>query len=202
MEIINITKESKSYEHIDSLIIIVAALATAIEYRNCGVAKYNLGDYIVVEGNSTNKMIRFPLFGPLEAALVNKKLDLIEIIIQDIEPSPNKYDKTIDVLNKTMEYIFLPLLLDFYERYRNLAELKFGKYKSSPEAWSDSWQMAWVVRNAIAHNHKIDFIEKNPKPKTWSGITISKEDQGKPLDFFFNFADLIILLFEMEKDLE
>ncbi len=101
-----------------------------------------------------------------------------------------------------MGYIFSPVFLDFYERYLDQAEQKFGKFKSTPDKWPDSWQFAWVIRNAIAHNYKIYFKEEDPKPTTWLGITISKDEQGIPLENLFNFADLIVLLFAMEKDLD
>ena len=202
METINITKQNKSYEQINSLVITLAGLATALEYRNKGEARYNPGDYIIVEGKSTNKMIGFPLVGPVEAALKNRRLETIQITIENLSPSPNKYEKTVDVLKRTMDYIFSPILLDFYERYLCQAEQKFGKYKSTPDTWPDSWQFAWVVRNAIAHNYKIHFDKKDPKPKSWFGITISKEHQGVPLKNLFNFADLIVLLFAMERDLD
>ncbi|MEY5068436.1 MAG: hypothetical protein RLZ47_298 [Bacteroidota bacterium] len=202
METIKITKQSRSYQQIDSLVIIVAALATSLDYRNQGAANYNPGDYIVAVGKSTNKMVRFPIFGPVEAALINKKPDQIAIVVEEIAPSKHNYNKTITVLSKTLDHVFLPFLIDFYESNIKEATGKFGDFKTNSESWPDSWQMGWVVRNAIAHNHKIDFRDKNSKPRTWSGVTISKENDGEPIADFFNSADLIILLLEMEKSLK
>jgi hypothetical protein len=198
MEIIKITKQNRSYEQFYSLTVILASIYTALQYRNSGAVFCNPKDPIVAEGSATNKMIEFPIFDIVEEVLRNVKRDCIEIVIKDFAPSPANYEKDIKVLDSTLNSIFLPFVLEFYENYAEEAKLKFGDNESHP----DSWRMGWVIRNAIAHNHKIDFRDKNSKPRTWSGVTISKENDGEPIADFFNSADLIILLLEMEKSLK
>jgi hypothetical protein len=197
METIKITKQNRSYEQFYSLTVILASLYTALEYRLTGAVVCNPKDPIIAEGSATNKMIEFPNFGIVEEILKNIKRDSIEIVIKDFAPSPHNYEKEIKILNSTLNSIFLPFVLEFYENYAEEAKLKFGDYKSHP----DSWRMGWVVRNAIAHNHKIDFRGRNSESRTWSGVTISAKNNGTPLSDFYNFVDLIILLLEMEKDL-
>ena len=62
--------------------------------------------------------------------------------------------------------------------------------------------MAWVVRNAMAHNGNIYFQNLNTLPINWNYVTITPLDQNKELKKFLNFTDTLILLFEMEESLK
>jgi len=59
MEEIIITKSSRCYSEIDSLIIVMAALSLSMDYKHSGKANYNPGDYLVAEGLSTGKWLGY-----------------------------------------------------------------------------------------------------------------------------------------------
>jgi len=105
----------------------------------------------------------------------------------------------ISVLEETIYYIFIPIFVNFYENNSNHFEELYG---NSYDLWPNSWRMAWVVRNAMAHNGNVYFKNLKTLPITWNSITISPLDQNKELKQFLNFTDTLILLFDMEESLK
>jgi hypothetical protein len=198
MTTFEVKKSSKCYTEIDSLIIIIASLAISFEYKISGKAIYNPGDCAVLEGLSSGKMIRLPLHGPVEAALKDLKPDLIEITIEDLEPTTKTYQVTTSALQKTINYIFTPFFVTFYENNYSEAETKFG---STHTTWPVSWRMGWIVRNVLSHNGKVFFKNLSTPPITWKGTVISPAQQNTPISNILNFTDTLLLLFDMETDL-
>lgn len=154
---------------------------------------------MVLEGLASGKMIRLPLFGPIETTIKNLKPDLIEITIEDLSPSTQKYEKNITILGKTIDHITLPHLIMFYESNLSDAEVKFGK--TNHAKWPASWRMGWVVRNALSHNNRIHYKTKETPPVTWNLLTVSPSMQDIPIGTLVNFTDIVLLIFDMENDL-
>lgn len=198
MEIINVTKQNRSYSEFDSLVIILASLYTALEYKRIGKADCNPGDSVLLEGLSSRKMIRMPLYGPIEAALNNLKPDLIEITIEDLVQSTQIYQVNISSLQKTINYICMPHFVSFYEANISEAENKFGETYS---IWPASWRMGWVVRNALSHNRKIYYKNPTTPAVAWRSATISPSMQDTPIETVMNFTDIILLILDMDNDL-
>lgn len=199
MQEIIITKSSRCYSEIDSLIIVMAALQLSLDYKHSGQANYNPGDYLVAEGLSTGKMVRLPIYGPIEAVIANKKPDEIRITVETLSPPQVRYATYTDALIQTINYIIMPYFVTFYENNSNDAIAKFG---SDFTKWSSTWKMGWVVRNALSHNGKIFFKNLSTPPIDWKGIVVTTSFQHKPLHDIFSFADILLLLLEMEEELK
>ncbi|MFH6960792.1 hypothetical protein ACHRV1_25630 [Flavobacterium aquidurense] len=198
MHTVVIKKGNRSYDQIDSLIIVIAAIAISFEYKIKNTAIYNPGDYVALEGLSTHKIIRLPLHGPIEAALQNLKPDTIEITVEDMAPTSTTYQVNTSALQNTIDYIFSPYFVAFYENNFSAAKTKFG---TDFITWPVSWRMGWIVRNALSHNQKIYFTNLSTPAITWKGVTISPNQQNIPLRNILNFTDILLLLFDMERDL-
>jgi len=198
MEEIIITKSSRCYSEIDSLIIVMAALSLSMDYKHSGKANYNPGDYLVAEGLSTGKMVRLPLYGPIEAVLMNKKPDQITLTVEKKSPPTVRYETHTDALKQTVNYIITPYFVTFYENNSNHAVSKFG---SDYKKWPSTWRMGWVVRNALSHNGKIFFKNLTTPAIDWNGIIVTTAFQHKPIHDIFSFADILLLLLEMETEL-
>ena len=199
MKRIIITKNSNCYEQVNSLIIIMAALAISLDYRKSGAAIYKPGEHIALEGMSIKVKIKLPLFGPIEAVLLNKKPTDINIEIVELDNIDESRKLVISVLEETIYYIFMPIFVNFYENNSSHFEELYG---NNYDLWPNSWRMAWVVRNAMAHNGKIYFNNPKTLPINWNCITISPIDQNNELKKFLNFTDTFILLFDMEESLK
>ena len=199
MRIITITNKSKCYEEINSLSVILAALAIALEYRKTGKAIYKQRDHIALEGHSLKEKIKLPIYGPIEVALIDKKPIEINIEIAKLDLVNQSGKLSISVLEKTIYFIFMPMFVTFYENNYKHFEKHFGKKYN---LWPDAWRMAWVVRNAMSHNGNIYFKDLNTSPINWNVVTISPLDQNKELKTFLNFTDTLLLLFDMEESLK
>jgi hypothetical protein len=199
MRIITITNKSKCFEEINSLLVILSALAIALEYRKTGTAVYKKGEHIALEGHSLKEKIKLPIYGPIEVALIDKKPIEIKIEIAKLDKLNQSSKLSIGVLEKTIYFIFMPIFVNFYENNISHFEKLYGK---SYDQWPIAWRMAWVVRNAMAHNGNVYFKNLKTLPITWNSITISPLDQNKELKQFLNFTDTLILLFDMEESLK
>jgi len=199
MDTYRVTKNSKCFSEIDSLLIVIASIAISFEYKLKGDAIYNPGDFAVIEGLSSGKMIRLPLHGPVEAALNGLKPDVIEITIEDMKPSTKTYQVKTSALQKTINYIFSPYFIAFYENNYSEAKQMYGKDFSK---WPASWRMGWAVRNALSHNRKVFYKDLTAEPIDWKGVVISPLLQNTPIETILNFTDMLLLLFDMESDLK
>lgn len=195
----NITPENKCYDNINSLVTSFASLYFALEYQRLGNVTCGPGDYVILEGLSSGKMLRLPIWGPIEAVLNNLKPNSIEITVEDLTPSTQKFINNITVLNKTIDHIILPHLIIFYENNISNAEIKFNKKNYSK--WPASWRMGWVIRNALSHNYCIHYKDKETPSVTWRLLEISPAMQGKPIEKIINFTDIMLLILDMENDL-
>ncbi len=176
----------------------MAALSLSMEYKHSGKANYNPGDYLVAEGLSTGKMVRLPLYGPIEAVLINRKPDQITLTVEKKSPPTVRYETYTDALKQTINYIITPYFVTFYENNLNYAINKFG---SDYSKWSGVWRMGWVVRNALSHNGKIFFKNLKTPDIDWNGIIVTTSFQHKPIHEIFSFADILLLMLEMEAEL-
>ncbi len=202
METIIISRADKSYSDINNLIIVIASYQIALAYITVGKADYKSGDDVRFEGLNSGKNIRIPVHGPVEFILEGKHPDEIHLTIEDsIEIKiAGKKGSHKDVLGN----ICMPAFLNFYENNLDMAISRFST--GSPidyNNWPASWRMGWVVRNALSHNKKISYSPKymNSPEIIWRGATVSPKNQDEPLENIVNFADILILLLDMEKDL-
>jgi len=200
MDTISISHDHCLFPEVNNLLIVVAGLATAMEYHETGSAIYEPGAYVTIEGLSTSRMIRLPLHGPIEAAMEDKKPDIIELTLEMSAPSREKYTTTTSGLKEVIEFIFMPYLVSFYEKTYQEAK---NKFTSDFNKWPEAWRMGWVIRNAISHDGNVFYKNLSTPGVTWRGLSVSPLNQGeRVLGKLMNTADLLILLIDMANDLE
>ena len=185
------------FEDINVLLIAVASLATAATLRVDGKAEFGAGDYVTIEGRHLDVRVRLPLHDPGEAAIADRRPDLIELAeLTGRDPERSYSTKTGGFANY-VDALFLPFLVSYFQRYR--AEVE-AKYKPDRLAWPPSWQMGWALRNAASHGG-VAFEHPGQKPVAWRGLSFGPSDEpGKSLLKLLNGADTLILLLEMDKD--
>ncbi len=193
-----ITTDNLCFDLISSLTISVASLCIAMMYTDDKTVKFSRGENVSLEGIATSKLIKFPLHGPLELALQNLRPESIEFTIEDIQQSNIQSNDLITVLKETTDNIFSPYFVIFYENNFQLAKDKYGTNYST---WPETWRMAWAVRNALSHDGRIYFRDLNYQPITWNNVTISPENQNEEIRQYINFADMVLLIFDMEDNL-
>jgi hypothetical protein len=110
MKIVRISQSNRSFKEINSLVIIMAALSTAFDVRLNRSTNYIPGANITIEGLTIRKIIRLPIYGPIEAAVQNLQPNFIELTILDnpkIKPEiPVKQDINISFLDTIKLHLF------------------------------------------------------------------------------------------------
>jgi len=147
-EIHHFTAESFAYEEVNTLLIAIASLVTASCYRVDGHARFNPGDYATIECLHLDARVRLPLYGPVEAAIARKKPDRVEIAVVPTRAAERTYAIETAWFQAYTRALLHPFILSCFERYRPSLDAQFPAGRT---AWPANWQMAWAVRNAIAH---------------------------------------------------
>lgn len=75
------------------------------------------------------------------------------------------------------------------------------------EQWPEIFRFGWAVRNAFAHDGKIDIRDKRNgvarRPVVWAGVSLTKADNGANIiGPILEPGDLINLLFEISDELD
>lgn len=114
-----------------------------------------------------------------------KKIDVGDI--NDIENNP--YQR---LFSNFMAQSFIC----FFEKIRRTAEIKFGNNKYQ---WPDIMKFGWQIRNAFAHDGKIN-ITKDNEIFNWKDVSFSKNDNGKQMIYNqLTTGDIVILMLEMDE---
>ncbi len=80
----------------------------ASEYLASGAVQFAQGDYVTVEAQHCRKKVRLPLFGPVQAALVGRKADVIELSVVSGTAQERIYAHRTNGLMSVMRRMFLP----------------------------------------------------------------------------------------------
>jgi hypothetical protein len=90
------------------------------------------------------------------------------------------------VLNQLHALIRAPfeLLQDYCEDYDKAATRRHLVETFHAAPW---YEFARLVRNAVSHNFRFDFSErdKHRMPITWHGITLTENLDGRPMNYEF-----------------
>lgn len=185
------------FNEFNHLLILTESLAVAASWQSQRNVCFQPGDVIALEcRHLAGSVVHLPLFGPVATAMSDKLPSIIQVSLKKTSSTP-VYSTWTGGLSGTIEAVFQPFFVNFYER--NAAEIssKFGKIDlCGPPVW----QMAWVIRNALSHNGCIHFSKPNHKPVSWRGLTLAPSDNGKKL--FHNLisaGDLVVMMLEMEE---
>lgn len=95
--------------------------------------------------------------------------------------------------------IIQSVFTDFYETQKSRVDTKWNGLLN----WHGTWQFAWLVRNALAHGGKINWIDQRVSSVTWKTITYNYTNHNNREIIFKEIAegDLIILIDEIDKAL-
>jgi hypothetical protein len=192
-----ITPEVHFFDELNTVVAATAAIGMSAELIVSGRVSFQPGDYITIVGLMREIRVRLPLFGPVHAALQDRRPDLIELtVLAGRDQGPN-FKHTTGGFRGLLNSLFQPFVVNYYEREVVHVRTKFGSDRTS---WPDAWQMGWLVRNAVSHSGGVHFKNAGQKPVVWHGCSISHSDQGKPvMGGVLNQADLIALLIDMEE---
>lgn len=194
-----INKSVGCFEDFNVLLIAISSVHVAANFHLGMVADCKPGDYCALSGRLlSDKEVRLPLFGPVESALKGLVPNVIQITVADISIALPQYQCNTSGFAGLIESVFQPFFVNYYERYLDGVRASFG---DSDTQWPASWQMGWIVRNAISHNGCVYFRNQGHAAVTWEGLTLSYADNGSRLIHnLLSVADLIILLLKMEED--
>jgi hypothetical protein len=200
-----LSQERPFSQEIYPLLISCSAIYIAASCRSNQGCASKPEDACVIDCRHINARVVLPLHGFIEHALGG--LPLVGMGV-GVLPGRRRAlsDPTLtsgfrDVFDRMIQ----PFLVNHFVRGRETIEKRHTEKRPS---WPSSWQMGWLVRNALSHDGKVYFESgkrgdqgrTTPKPVHWRGLEIRPEDQGTPiLGNLVSFGDLIILALEMEE---
>jgi hypothetical protein len=120
------------FDDVNVLLIAIASLATAATLRTDGRADFNAGDYATIEGRHLSARLRLPIHGPVEAAIANRKPDLIEVTELAGRDKERAYPTLTNGFATYVDSLFLPFLVSYFQRHRAHID---AKYKPDRLAW-------------------------------------------------------------------
>jgi hypothetical protein len=163
------------------------------------VSHWGENDSALFESRQFAVAVRMPLVGPIATMLQGRNPDGIELDVPRTSAiKPRRYMDVppVNVLNLTFRLI-APYLVEFYEDWKPWLNSSIGDYKS----WPNVWQFARIIRNAVAHN-RVKIDDQNFLPIAWYTLAYGPAQNGRLLSNDLSFADILILMFEMNDSLD
>ena len=191
------------YEEMLSVFTVCSAIYTAAQVHGLGSFSSSPSDGLVIECRHLKRAVVLPLHGFIELALHEKRPPGLGIGLLTNQLPRKHFQIQTNGFDTLFARVIHPYVVNLFERRRSANEARFSKSRLK---WTDSWQMGWLVRNALSHNGRVHFnLESQPEPKpvSWHGLSFDKNDQGRPLlGSLINAGDLIVLSIEMTEDLD
>jgi hypothetical protein len=187
------------FEHVNTLLIMLAALGHAASLMVGGNTHRDRKPVMRIGTGWPDLGFAVPLRGPLEHALAATLPEYIEIgIMTDAgelaKQLPNAKAQT-GQLNTTMAHIMSPVFLAFFDRYNVWARDEFGDVAK----WPLPLNFARVIRNAAAHNGKLDIRNPNAQPASWRGLTYGPSDHGREIiGTDIKLGEILALMFDVD----
>jgi hypothetical protein len=178
-----------------------AVYRAALHYSNQGQAP-ELNPSFVIQCKHIDYRIVIPLKGPFEAAIQNRPPESLYVGIVPGGKLTAIANPVVDTpaLLGLFEAAIQPCLINQFTRHIGEIRSTHSKHR---HLWPDAWQMAWCIRNGLAHGGCVTFSLKDdpdPSPVKWRGLSIDKSHQGKSiLGNLVNVGDLIALSIDMEE---
>jgi hypothetical protein len=187
------------HERLNTLLIVTSSIGIAAEAIKGAPVTLKPGEYVTVECAQTDKEIRLPFVGPVEAAIAGRIPDAIELDFLSKSASPQHVVKT-GGFAIVLASIVAPFLTDFYERHLDWLRKTCG---DDPYKWPEVWNFARVVRNSVAHGGTIHFTNQNAAAVKWRDLRYGPSDNGRTVLFNdMSVGDFITLMFEMNDELD
>jgi hypothetical protein len=193
-----VSKKTGFYGEICNLLVVLQGVALSTAYLLDEQADFAPGDYITVVAKHLDAKVRLPLHGPIEASILGREPDYIDITIVANKDEERSYSHTVKGLRRFVDVIFKLFIVGYHEAYKPEIE---RRYPAGRDQWPNAWQMSWAVRNAVCHSGSVFKNSKSESPKmvSWRGIEHRLEDdEHTPILSRLNGGDLLILLTEME----
>lgn len=192
-----ISQQVGFFDELNTLVTATAAVAIAADLHVSGSVTYQPGDYLTIVGKHVDSRVRMPLAGPIAVALAGRKPDVIELAVVPGRDRERGYAYKTSGLVALLDSLFQPFIVNYYERWVDDIRSRVSTDRTS---WPASWQMGWMIRNAVSHGGNVHFRHQSQQPVSWRGLTVSPADQGKQvLGHFINQGDLLVLLIDMEE---
>jgi len=179
------------------ILICVEAIGAYSTLITDGVLAQKQSDAVVVESRRGHFQVHLPLHGLVSSALHELQLDSIPVQIERLSMG-RQYSITTSGLKQAIESSFQAGFLRFYVHGEAILKALLG----GDDNWNPDWRFAWAIRNAIAHDGKIDIRNPNKKPVEWDGLRFAHADNGHPvLAQDIGVADLVVLMIAMDQEL-
>lgn len=178
-EFYQVYPDHPAYWYIWNTCLSVNAMTIAI----CALKQESVPDdgYLGFTGKAFNYVIRIPGYSCVDLALSQIEPQCIPLRI-DWEQKPHSHVNWAPQLRRWMDNIIWPGFVEIYEH--NLAKI----HKGNPQLAA----MAKLFRDSCTHGLRITR-STYVNPVTWDGLTIAREDHGKPLYDFIMWGDILLL---------
>jgi len=143
--------------------------------------------------------IFLPVINPMRHTVENKRIDTINITIQEISPVPDGHN--ITAFGEIHDRMFQLVFVLFYERHLPIFQQTFG---TETRDWPQMFQFAWAIRNGFVHHAGLLHFRSADYPAvTWRSLTYFPADKGKLiLGPEFTSGDLLMLIFDLSDELD
>ena len=169
-----------AYRYIWNICLSVNAMTIAV----CASKKLSVptDGYLGISGKAFDYTIRIPGYDCVEMALTKIEPECIPITL-DWRRKPDVHQGWAPQLREWMDFMIWSGFVDLYEKNKNKI------HRGEPSVAS----MAKILRDSCAHGGKITRQKGPDGPVSLDGITIRKEDHGRPISDFFVLGDALVL---------
>jgi hypothetical protein len=176
-------RESPTFNFFWHMTLSISAMTLAIASINkMPIAK---GDYIGLSGVGFDYVVRVPAQGAIDEVMHGYRTKGMVITLHWGRDA-NAQSIWPDDLRRWMDMILWPGFVHLYEEHE----------KAIMKSRDEAGRLARLLRDAYAHggviNNSISRIEAS-----WQGVTIKREDHGRPVSDFVGGSDLIVLALKL-----
>jgi hypothetical protein len=182
---------------VDALAISAFAMLGKLDLENI-----NPEASMAYEGDGLGLNIFLPIFKPMKLTIANSPIDRIIVTIEDKNTSALEGEgyniNEFPAINRLLDGL---VFLRFYEQHRPTIRSKYGR---DTKAWPQTFQFAWMIRNAFTHHGgHINFANPNYPAVSWQKYSYSPTDNGKPLfSTGFSSGVFLVFLFDLSDELD
>jgi hypothetical protein len=191
--------EHRFFDGLASFLAGIASVGVAFEVQAKHPTRpYGPADHLTIEGVKavSGREFRFYPKDLLDTLAANGWPS--DLVIEELQLStqPPPHAMWLSGLTGVHGSLIASAFIKYFEDYRPSIELKFGK---DPYSWPSCWNFARVVRNALSHGGAVNFVNSNAKPVSWTTLTYSPAQNGRPLLYNdMTSVELILLLEDMD----
>jgi hypothetical protein len=191
------TEKGKHRLHsaLSTIFMTFASVVTALNVRSGrDVLSWTPNTTWTLESALFDIELHMPLVEPVNWICLGQEPEQIELKLYAKQNQVGDID-----LHKIEMKIIVPHLVEFYENSRPWLD---ANVSGGFARWPNVWQFGRIIRNAASHN-LVRINDPNFRPVTWYGLTYGPTPHGQSIfEADWTFADLLILMFEMNDALD